>query len=319
MISSEVALNRRRAAIGENGMIKSRALLLAGVSALAMLICAAEANADDFTAPGKFSFTVLTSGEYSLEVLGASGGDGHMAGGLGAEVSGDIFLTAGEDLTLFVGGRGQSSSVGGGGGGSFVFLGTSVLAVAAGGGGGGFSVDGGFGRSGTTGGAGGGTDGGPGGLNGSGGVGGTFENGGNGGGGAGASFGAAGYGGVGAGPLSGSGAKFPEGGAGATLGANGGFGGGGGGGLQGGGGGGGYSGGGGGGYGGGGGGGGSFVATSFDQFAIYGGVNSGNGSITITPVSGSAVPEPSTWAMALGGFAGLGWLAHMRRRKTSPA
>jgi hypothetical protein len=27
------------------------------------------------------------------------------------------------------------------------------------------------------------------------------------------------------------------------------------------------------------------------------------------------VPEPSTWAMTLGGFA---WLAHMRRRKTAP-
>jgi PEP-CTERM motif len=31
------------------------------------------------------------------------------------------------------------------------------------------------------------------------------------------------------------------------------------------------------------------------------------------------VPEPSTWAMTLGGFAGLGWLARMRRRKTWPA
>jgi PEP-CTERM motif len=30
-----------------------------------------------------------------------------------------------------------------------------------------------------------------------------------------------------------------------------------------------------------------------------------------------AVPEPSTWAMTLAGFAGLGWLAS--RRKTSPA
>jgi hypothetical protein len=31
------------------------------------------------------------------------------------------------------------------------------------------------------------------------------------------------------------------------------------------------------------------------------------------------VPEPSTWAMMVLGFAGLGLLAHMRRRKTSPA
>jgi hypothetical protein len=31
------------------------------------------------------------------------------------------------------------------------------------------------------------------------------------------------------------------------------------------------------------------------------------------------VPEPSTWAMTIMGFAGLGWLAHMRRRKLTPA
>jgi PEP-CTERM motif len=31
------------------------------------------------------------------------------------------------------------------------------------------------------------------------------------------------------------------------------------------------------------------------------------------------VPEPSTWAMMLTGFAGLGWLARARGRKTSPA
>jgi hypothetical protein len=33
----------------------------------------------------------------------------------------------------------------------------------------------------------------------------------------------------------------------------------------------------------------------------------------------SAVPEPSTWAMTLAGFGGLGGLARMRKRKTSPA
>ena len=31
------------------------------------------------------------------------------------------------------------------------------------------------------------------------------------------------------------------------------------------------------------------------------------------------VPEPSTWAMMLIGFAGLGWLARLSKRKTSPA
>jgi phospholipase/lecithinase/hemolysin len=34
-----------------------------------------------------------------------------------------------------------------------------------------------------------------------------------------------------------------------------------------------------------------------------------------TPIT---VPEPSTWAMTLTGFAGLGWLARLRRRKLTP-
>src|ERR1700735_3667533 len=97
-------------------MIKSRAMLLAGVSALAMLACAAEANAETFMfTGGEQSFPVLVTGEYSLDVFGASG-----LGGLGAEVSGDIVLTAGETLTLFVGGQGHNAIValdGGGGGG----------------------------------------------------------------------------------------------------------------------------------------------------------------------------------------------------------
>src|ERR1700677_2050032 len=91
-------------------MIKStKALLFAGASALAILACAAEANAETFTMPGMFSFTASVSGEYAVGLLGASGGNataGGGIGGLGAEVSGDVFLTAGEDLTLFVGGQG---------------------------------------------------------------------------------------------------------------------------------------------------------------------------------------------------------------------
>ncbi|HZZ22465.1 MAG TPA: glycine-rich protein [Roseiarcus sp.] len=122
-------------------MIKSRAMLLAGVSAMAMLACVAEADAEKFIfTGGEQSFPVLVSGEYSLDVLGASGGlSRNNADGLGAEVSGDISLTAGETLTLFVGGQGLNGGYvggGGGGGGGFVLLGTSVLAVAGGGGGG---------------------------------------------------------------------------------------------------------------------------------------------------------------------------------------
>ncbi len=309
----------------------SRKLLLAGVSTLAILASAAESNADVFPVPGMFSFTAPVSGEYALDLLGASGGDGPVSsalGGLGAEVSGDVFLTSGEDLTLYVGGRGKTGVItggGGGGGGSFVFLGTQVLAVAGGGGGGvgvSFPADGGNGLITTGGGAGGGGYGGAGGANGSGGGGGTLGDS-DGGGGAGVAFGAAGYGGDGAGGSFGFGAKFPNGGAGYSgsfAGGDGGFGGGGGGGSLGGGGGGGFSGGGGGGGGmgyGAGGGGGSYLASLFTNPVLTAGVNSGDGSISINLLT--AAPEPSTWAMTLAGFAGLGWLARMRRRKASPA
>jgi PEP-CTERM motif len=300
-------------------MIKStKAFLLAGASALAILASAAEANAETFAFTGAVqSFTASVSGEYAVELLGAGGGH---TGGRGAEVSGDVFLTAGEDLTLFVGGQGGYGSgvpAGGGGGGSFVFRGTDVLAVAGGGGGAGAVGNGGPGLAGTSGGTGGGT-GGAGGVGGTGGGGG-----GGGGGGAGVNTGPAGYGGNGTRDSAGFGGKFPNGGApgpGGFAGGRGGYGGGGGGGtggggVGGGGGGSGFSGGGGGN--GGGGGGGSYLASLFNDQVLKAGVNRGDGSISIDLLK--AVPEPSTWAMMLMGFAGLGWLAHTRRRKTSPA
>jgi hypothetical protein len=67
----------------------------------------------------------------------------------------------------------------------------------------------------------------------------------------------------------------------------------------------------------GGGGGGSYLASLFTNPILTAGVNSGDGSIDIELLK--AVLEPSTWAMTLAGFAGLGWLASRRRRKTSPA
>jgi hypothetical protein len=305
----------------------TKALLLAGASALAILASAAEANAETFGFTGAVqTFTASASGEYALELLGASGGNSSpSSGGLGAEVSGDVFLTAGEDLAVLVGGRGKSGSAGGGGGGgSFVFQRTGalavVLAVAGGGGGAGLSVDGGPGLAGTSGAAGGGP-GGAGGMGGTGGGGNASDIGG--GGGAGVNTGSAGYGGNGGDPgaVGGFGGKFPNGGLGGLDGGPGGFGGGGGGGgLKVGGGGSGYSGGGGGSLNGGGGGGGSDLASLFTDQVLTAGVNSGNGSISINMMSlTTAVPEPSTWAMMLAGFGGLGWLAHARRRKTSPA
>jgi PEP-CTERM motif len=308
-------------------MIKStKAFLLAGASALAILASAAEANAETFTAPGKFFFIPSVSGEYAIGLLGASGGNSSFfdsVGGLGAEASGYIFLTAGEELTLFAGEQGGSGTyAGGGGGGSFVFRGTDVLAAAGGGGGGGGS-DGNPGLAGTSGRTGEG-DGGAGGVGGTGGGGGGISGGG---GGAGVNAGPAGHGGDGRGS-GGFGGKFPNGGAGGAAGSygagggSGGYGGGGGGGGNGygaGGGGSGFSGGGGGGDGfGGGGGGGSYLASLFKDQVLKAGVNSGDGSISIALLE-AAVPEPSTWAMMLAGFGGLGWLAQARRRKTSPA
>jgi PEP-CTERM motif len=294
-------------------MIKAtKAFLLAGASALAILASAAEANAETFNFTGaEQSFTASVSGEYAVALLGASGGnetDFSSVGGLGAEVSGDVFLTAGEDLTLFVGGQGESGlPVGGGGGGSFVFHGTNVLAVAGGGGGAAFTR-GGPGQAGTSGQAGAGPTGGLGGVGGTGGEGGIGNGAGIGGGGGGA--GVNGNGGDGVGIDHGYSGKFPNGGGGGGGGGSGFSGGGGGGGS-------GFSGGGGGSLENPGGGGGSYLASLFTDQVLKAGVNSGPGSISVDLLK--AVPEPSTWATLLMGFAGLGWLAHARRRKTSPA
>ncbi|HEY4807529.1 MAG TPA: PEPxxWA-CTERM sorting domain-containing protein [Roseiarcus sp.] len=53
--------------------------------------------------------------------------------------------------------------------------------------------------------------------------------------------------------------------------------------------------------------------TAFANLIGFDGVQSGNGEVEIDFV-GPAVPEPSTWAMLLLGFAGLGALAYRRNR-----
>src|SRR4051812_21316559 len=79
------------------------------------------------------TFSVPTTGAYLITVFGAAGGAGYqggkpahaptaVAGGLGAEIGGKLKLTAGETLTILVGGQGGSDvppvmSAGGGGGG----------------------------------------------------------------------------------------------------------------------------------------------------------------------------------------------------------
>ncbi|CUT12525.1 hypothetical protein BF49_3605 [Bradyrhizobium sp.] len=43
--------------------------------------------------------------------------------------------------------------------------------------------------------------------------------------------------------------------------------------------------------------------------------NAGGVSLDINPVVTGAVPEPSTWAMMIFGFAGMGLIAYRRRAK----
>lgn len=134
-----------------------RNLWLAIGSALALLV-GQSANAATLT----YAFTgnvetatITTTGLYRITVSGARGGDAGIAGGLGALVVGEANLTAGQFLSVLVGGNGADGSLGGGGGGgggmSFVVVSdmsllpsalsdpNSVLLVAGGGGGGGAS------------------------------------------------------------------------------------------------------------------------------------------------------------------------------------
>lgn len=90
---------------------------------------------------GVQTWTVPTTGTYLIEAYGAQGasGDSSYVGGLGAYMSGEFSLTAGDVLTILVGqeGEGQSSgSNGGGGGGSFVLNSSGTALLVAGGGGG---------------------------------------------------------------------------------------------------------------------------------------------------------------------------------------
>jgi hypothetical protein len=88
------------------------------------------------------SFTVPTTGVYTIIAEGARGGGLGSSGGLGGRTGGDFNLTANQILTILVGGIG-GRTLGydfiGGGGGSFVTIGSgssSIPLVVAGGGGG---------------------------------------------------------------------------------------------------------------------------------------------------------------------------------------
>ncbi|MCC8959037.1 hypothetical protein H8B02_38205, partial [Bradyrhizobium sp. Pear77] len=97
------------------------------------------------------NYTVQTTGIYDIVAFGAQGGnavDQAFAGfgGMGAEIGGDIHLTAGDQLAILVGQQPADlgTSANGGGGGTFVALtggpddpsGIPILLAAAGGGGG---------------------------------------------------------------------------------------------------------------------------------------------------------------------------------------
>src|SRR5258708_7395524 len=81
-----------------------RKVLLAGASLLALTAGASSAGATVIGYTGSSTtFTVPTTGTYDIVAFGAQGGG---FGGLGAEIGGDFYLTAGEVLTIDVGGQG---------------------------------------------------------------------------------------------------------------------------------------------------------------------------------------------------------------------
>jgi len=112
---------------------------------------AAQATSASFDYTGSpVTWTLPTTGVYQILAYGAQGGTGSGEagcctggnGGLGAEIGGYFTLTAGQVLSIAVGGQGGAGVAtlaqgGGGGGGSFVTLSGSILVIAGGGGGGG--------------------------------------------------------------------------------------------------------------------------------------------------------------------------------------
>ena len=124
-------------------------LLLAGAASLGIAASGSVARAVpiDFTYAGSLvTFTVPATGLYQILAFGAQGGNSNLfgsigAGGRGAEIGGELVLSAGEMLQIAVGGAGSDGSRGGaGGGGSFVVGPDNTPLVIAGGGGGGGNV-----------------------------------------------------------------------------------------------------------------------------------------------------------------------------------
>ena len=282
-------------------------LIFTGMLALTCSSTAMAATVVDFSFTGADQTWIVPVGVSSVyvEAWGAQGYTAFNQGGLGGFTTGTLGVTSGQTLRIYVGGAGtvanvaspmgggfngggdgvsnftsSSSSVAGGGGGATDIRLSAIFSsrlIVAGGGGGATANFGAFG------GAGGGATGGNGGTTYTytGGTGGTQVSGGS-------------FGGV-----------FGEGGD-ATSSSTPWIGGGGGG-----------------WYGGGvaaahsGGGGGSSYIGGVTGGTMMQGVRAGNGALRLTFDMTSAVPEPSTWAMMLFGFAGIGFT--MRRRKGETA
>jgi hypothetical protein len=280
-ITSELDALTLTAPSAVTGAVEVLTFSLSDTSSRGLLAATTASETADITTTFQYTgtiqtFAVQTSGYYDITADGAQGGNGGSPGGLGAMASGAVYLQAGAQLKIVVGGAGQAGPAGfgeaGGGGGSFVIetnngsAAVDINEVIAGGGGGGGSDSGGIsspgggGRTQAAGGAGGffagsnyfsGFGGGAGGVNGAAGGGGSAGAGGGGGGG--------GFtGGKGGGSTGGYGSATGQ--AGSVTGAT-------------------FA----------GGGGGSFVNASAYEVAKTAAVNSGSGIVTIKAVTGPPI------------------------------
>lgn len=125
---------------------------MGGVSALALLTASeSRAATFEFTFTGAVQTgTITQSGTYRLTLGGATGGQYQVGGvsagyygGVGAALGGTLYLSAGTQFSVLVGGNGESffdERAGGGGGLSYfnINMDSTIEAVAGGGGGGGY-------------------------------------------------------------------------------------------------------------------------------------------------------------------------------------
>lgn len=92
----------------------------------------------DVQTQGYQIWTVPTTGNYTVEVAGAAGGNSTASNGLGNIVSSTLSFSQNDKVTIVVGQKGGSGTAigGGGGGGSFVIYSNGQPIICAGGGGG---------------------------------------------------------------------------------------------------------------------------------------------------------------------------------------